>query len=499
MILKFKTSQIAQYWKNQQIFTIMSILSRHSYMLTVLILSLIMVACNDKTQSDSSLVEQSTTDSKAIKLLWDKGFTVEEDEALRRVVSNWEKQSGYKIEITFYTNDGVPQKTQRAIKTGNPPDILVGYNAQTELDPRLAWEGQLADVSDVIEPVKNLYPKEILEAVYFYNHKNQRRSYYAVPLHEGTIHIFYWRDLLKQAGLSESDIPSDWDGFWNFWKQVQIKLRSQQKQYQNIYGLGFTYSTGASDTYYMFETILEAYDVKLLDNEGRLLVDDPQVRQGIIKSLEWYAKFYQDRYVPSDSITWLNPDNNRYLLNRGLVMTPNSTLSIPVTLRADLDTYKKLGILGFPNKPNGKPIRYLFIMKEAVLFAKSRNQKAAKDFLAYLIQPKVMNDYLKAGGGRHFPVLKSVWQDPFWSNPSDPHVSSLTKILTTRQTRPYYSSLNPAYTIVLKENVWGKALQRILVDRVTPTQAGDEAIKHIKEIFNQWELSGGETEKGTGD
>ncbi|BAT56893.1 extracellular solute-binding protein family 1 (plasmid) [Nostoc sp. NIES-3756] len=470
----------------------MSTFHRQIYQLLVLILSLVTVACSDNTQLDSSSVTPSNSDSKVIKLLWDKGFTVEEDEALKQLISSWEKQSGYKIEITFYTNDGVPQKTQRAIQAGNPPDILVGYNAQTELDPRFAWEGKLVDVSDVIESVKNLYPKEILESVYFYNKKTQKRSYYAVPLHEATIQIFYWRDLLKQAGWSESDIPKDWNGFWNFWKQVQIKLRSQQKQYQNIYGLGFTYSLGASDTYYMFEAILEAYDVKLLDEQGRLLIDDPQVRQGIIKSLEWYAKFYQDGYAPPDSINWLNPDNNRSLLNRGLVMTPNSTLSIPVTIRLDRDTYNKLGILEFPNKPNGKPMRYPFILKEAVLFAKSRNQKAAKDFLTYLIQPKVMSDYLKAVGGRHFPVLTSVRKDPFWSDPTDLQVSSVTKILTTRQTRPYYTSLNPAYSIVLEENVWGKALQRILIERVTPTQAADEAISRIKEVFTQWQLSGGE-------
>ncbi len=491
---RIKASRIAKGFKNQQrakqTSSVVPIQTSRYYVLMALILSLIIIACTNTSKSNQSSVTESSSESKVLKVWWDKGFTVEEDEALQQIVSNWEKQTGKKIKLSFFTNDELPQKTKRAIKAGNPPDVLVGYNAQTELNPRLAWANKLVDVSDVIEPVKNLYPGKTLEDIHYYNNVAKKRSYYAVPLHQATIHIFYWRDLLKQVGRSESNIPKDWDAFWEFWKQVQNDLQAKQKQNQkpNIYGLGFTYSIGASDTYYMFEEILEAYDVQLLDSKGQLLLNDPKVRQGIIECLEWYAKFYQQGYVPTESINWLNPDNNRSLLNRGVVMTPNNTLAIPVAVRQDRNTYlNKLGTLEFPYKPNGKPMRYLVLYKEAVLFAESKNQKIAKNFLAYLIQPEVMANYLKATGGRNFPVLKPVWKDPFWTNPSDPHISTATDTLTTRQTRSYYSVQNPAYCIVLEENIWGKALQQILVDRITPEQAADEAIKQIKQIFDQWQ------------
>ena len=45
---------------------------------------------------------------------------------------------------------------------------------------------------------------------------------------------------------------------------------------------------------------------------------------------------------------------------------------------------------------------------------------------------------------------------------------------------------NPAYSRVLKENVWGKALKIIVVDGISPEKAADEAIERIKEIFDQW-------------
>lgn len=422
----------------------------------------------------------------ALKIWWDKGFTLEEDEALQQLVSDWEQQSGNQIKLSFYTTDELAQKVERELRAGHPPDIIMSFKTERSLNARLAWEGKLADVSDVIEPVKRLYPETVLKTVNFYNNIEKKRSYYGVPIHQATMHVYYWRDLLKQVGRSERDIPKDWDGFWEFWKQMQDDLQSQQKQ--DIYGLGFPISVEAADTYYLFEQILEAYDVQILDTEGQLLINDPQVRQGIVKVLDWYAQFYQQGYIPPDALHWLNPDNNRSLLNRAVVMTPNETLSIPAAVRQDPDTYhNKLGILEFPNKPSGKPMRYLITAQQAVLFAESKNQKTAKDFLAHLLQPEIMGVYLKAAGGRNLPVLEPIWKDPFWTDPNDPHISTAAKTLIKEQTRLYYIAQNPAYSIVLKENVWGKALKRVFVDGSSSEQAADEAIERIKKIFDQWQ------------
>lgn len=421
-----------------------------------------------------------------LTIWWDKGFTLEEDEALQQVVHDWEHQSGNKVKLFFYTTDELPQKAQRASQAGKPPDILMSHSAERELNPHLAWEGKLADVSDVIEPVQSLYPESALQAANFYNKVAKKRSYYAIPIHQATIHILYWQDLLEQVGRSEKDIPKDWDGFWEFWKQVQHDLREKQKR--DIYGLGLPFSRRSVETYYMFEQILEAYDVQILDSKGQLRVDDLKVRQGIVKCLDWYAKFYQQGYVPPEAVNWLNSDNNRSLLNRHVIMTSNVTLSISAAVRQDPDLYRhKLDTIEFPNKPSGKPMRHLVAVRQAVLFAESNKQTLAKDFLAYLIRPEVTEDYLQAAGGRNLPVNKQVWKDPFWKDPTDPHISTAAKILIQGQTRPFYYVQNPAYSLVLNENIWGKALNKIVVDGISPEQAADEAIEQIKQIFNQWQ------------
>ena len=62
----------------------------------------------------------------------------------------------------------------------------------------------------------------------------------------------------------------------------------------------------------------------------------------------------------------------------------------------------------------------------------------------------------------------------------------MTKTLTESKIRSIYPSNSPAYSIVLKENIWGRSLEKILLNNVTPEQAADEAITRIKEIFAEW-------------
>ena len=456
------------------------------------------LACAKNDTLKNSSIATSSVNQKVLKVWWDKGFNPEEDEALRKLVSNWEKQSGNKIQLLLYTTDFLGRKIRRSLRAGDPPDVVMSFKAERSPNSRLAWEGKLVDVSDVIEPLKELYPKSILETVYFYDNVNKKRSYYGIPIHQSTMHVYYWRDLLKDSGRSEKDIPKQWDAFWDFWKQVQDDLRSKQKsnqtsnqisnQISNIYSLGFTISPEAGDTYYLFEQILEAYNVKIVNSKGQLLVEDPQVRQGITKVLEWYKNFYQQGYIPPTALKWLNPDNNRSLLNREVLMTPNSSLSIPVAVNQDPDIYRnKLGILEFPNKPSGEPMQHLTMAEQATILADSKNQELAKDFLRYIVQTEALNTYLRTAGGRGSPVLKNIWEDPFWTDPNDPHISTATKTFTEGRIRYFHISQSPAYSQVLDENVWGKALNKVIVDNISPEQAADESIEKIKQIFEDWE------------
>ncbi|MDJ0688486.1 MAG: extracellular solute-binding protein [Xenococcaceae cyanobacterium MO_188.B32] len=73
-----------------------------------------------------------------------------------------------------------------------------------------------------------------MKTVTLYNNVEKKQSYYAVPIHQATNHIYYWRDLLEQVERTERDIPQDWDGFWKFWTIVQNELHSKLEGAQKV-------------------------------------------------------------------------------------------------------------------------------------------------------------------------------------------------------------------------------------------------------------------------
>jgi multiple sugar transport system substrate-binding protein len=461
-----------------------------SYLTLAISIFYLTIACNSDTQLTTTEIAPTSSSSnqeqeQVLNLWWDKGYSPEEDEALKKLVKNWEQQTGNKVEVIFYTLDARSQKPERSLQGGIIPDIFMSFKAESTLNPRLAWEGKLIDVSDVIKPVQEYYNSQALETAHYYNNVEKKRSYYAVPIHRAALHIYYWQDLLEKTGRTKADIPQDWDNFWQFWLDVGKDLKT--KYQMDIYPIGLPMSVESGDTYQAFEYVLEAYDVKIVDEKGNLLVDNPQVRQGIIDCLTWYTKYYLQGDTPKDAVDWNNAANNDKLLNKEILLTTNATLSIPAAIRQDKEAYRhKLGIVELPNKPNGRPITHLFFVEQAVIFYNAPHPELAKEFLAYLIQPEVLNTFLKESG-RHSPSYTSAYQDPYWTNPEDPHTSEATKTLTKRKIRPIYPLNSPAYSIVLKENIWGQSIEKIVLDNVTPEQATDQAIARIKEIFSEWD------------
>jgi multiple sugar transport system substrate-binding protein len=78
-------------------------------------------------------------------------------------------------------------------------------------------------------------------------------------------------------------------------------------------------------------------------------------------------------------------------------------------------------------------------------------------------------------------------ENPFWKQSTDPYIASADRAIVRGETRLFYTVQNPAYSLVLKENVWGKAIARVLLDNYSSDRAADEAIERIETIFREWE------------
>lgn len=166
---------------------------------------------------------------------WVQGFAPEEDAAFKKVVADYEAASGNKIEYSIVPFAAMREKEIAAVTSGVVPDVInVGDYYFAVLS---AWNGQLEDLSDVIETQKSQFTSTALSTVYAYDNTTKKRSYYMIPHRVAVVPFHLWKSLVEKAGYRTSDIPKTWDAFLDFFKPVQEKLRAQGMR--NIYAYSF--------------------------------------------------------------------------------------------------------------------------------------------------------------------------------------------------------------------------------------------------------------------
>src|SRR6202045_2306417 len=350
---------------------------------------------------------------------WAQGFAQEEDVSFKKVVADYEKASGNKIDYSIIPFAPERQKIVSAITSGVVPDLF--QNNPFESVALFAWDDKLVDVSDVVATQKEEYTEAALLSVSCYNRVEKRRSFYGVPYTAGVSANHIWGSLVHKAGYTIEDIPKTWDAFYDFFKGVQKKLREQGMR--NVYALGFQVTTNGADPNSTFNNFLIAYGGQnIVTRDGKLHLDDPQVREAAIKALTYPTAAYKEGFVPPSAINWNDADDNNAFHAKTIVMDLDGTISTEVALYHKKEEYDDIVTMGLPLSNDGKPLPSHAVNACAVIPKGAKNVAVAKEFLKYFIQPKVNNEYLKTGLGRSCTAMPSVAKsDPFWLDPKDPH------------------------------------------------------------------------------
>jgi multiple sugar transport system substrate-binding protein len=431
--------------------------------------------------------------SQEVLTVWaNKGFYKAEDDALLAVVDKFQKATGVKIELSLTSIEDCITKSVGAVEAGTPPDVGYCLTYDFRTTGKWAFEGKLADLSDVVEPMKAEFVPEALATTLLFNDKAKKKGYYAVPVQRQTMHIQYWRDMLEESGFKESDIPKTWDAYWDFWcSKVQAGLRAKGKR---VFGVGQPLGVASTDTFFSFLMVAAAYDAKVVDADGKVVLDQPENRANMIKALASYTDLHAKGCTPPGSVNWQDPDNNVAFHNKQIVMTHNATISIAAKWLDDMNNQaltpeqraeakknyeERIATAGFPARPDGKPVTYLAATKTAVVFDQAKNKKRAMEFMAFFLKDENLRPFVEGSLGRWYPATVAATKSPFWTQ--DVHRRSVHDQFTAG-TVPFQFVSNFRFTQVNAENVWAKAMQRIIQDKVTPEVAVDEMIKRIKEI-----------------
>jgi multiple sugar transport system substrate-binding protein len=418
-----------------------------------------------------------------------QGFVPEEDSAFLAMVADYQKASGNTIDQSTIPYAALRQKAVSAITSGVVPDMI--EVADFALAPIQSWDDKLVDVTDIVEPVKGQFIPTALPCCHFYNNVTKQRAYYVVPMKIAAVPFHIWKSLVEKGGSKISDLPKTWDAFMDFFKPVQKGLRAAGVR--NVYGLGYQLTANGVDPINTFNAWMIAYGGQnLVTPDGRLHIDDPQVKAAAVQALKSLTSAFKEGYVPPSCVNWNDSDDNNAFHAKQIVMDLDGTISTEVAVlsQGKKEDYDDIVTMGLALSNDGKPVPSQAGPVCCLISKGAKNVAVAKDFLKFLIQPKVCNEYLKTGLARRVPAMPAIVKaDPWWLDPADPHRVAYVNQALLGPTVPQFWVYNPAFAQVQNEHVFPNGWAEIAKDGVTPQAAAEKAFKRVEEIFAKYPIA----------
>lgn len=426
-----------------------------------------------------------------LAIWWEKGASTAEDDALIAIIRRFEGKYRVKVELSLFDTQAVVPAMLAALEAGSPPDVGFGDTLDWQATPLWAFQGKLEDISDVMEPIRSRFDPAALSSTFLYDNIRLSRAFYAFPVRQQIWQIHYWKDMLATAGYTADDIPAQWDAYWDFWcSRVQASYRN--KTGTRVFGLGLPIGVHSADTAQAFWSFMDAYNVELISEAGTLQVDDPAVRARLVRALTSYTNLFTRGCTPPSATRWLDTDNDVAFFNRTTVLTSDHNLSLVARYLDDaankaltaeqrtdalLNAGERIATSGFPRKPDGSAMVLRASVKAGVVFARARNKTGARNFVRFLLEEANLTPLVEASRGRWFPVLKAAQQQAFWRN--DPARSATSRSFKQAAGAQAFTT-DRRFSVLNHQNLWAKALHRVVVEQVPADQVVDELIARIK-------------------
>ena len=181
------------------------------------------------------------------------------------------------------------------------------------------------------------------------------------------------------------------------------------------YGLGFAMSRKAfGDSAGFCFSVIASYGGRILDEEGNLDIDTPEMRAAI----QYLIDVWNSGAVPSAATTWDGNSNNQFFLTGDIGIVCNSN-SIMGKLNAESAVKpEQLIMLPLPKGPTGHG--YQQATPESITIFETANVANAEEFVKYLLNTETqLKMFETMGFGYYSPLKKDVINNPMFADLSD--------------------------------------------------------------------------------
>jgi multiple sugar transport system substrate-binding protein len=179
--------------------------------------TMMLAACGGGSGFDEGAAKEQKSDAPITVLIGSSGDA--ETNAVKDAVKSWSDDSGVKAEVQVASD--LNQQLAQGFAGGEPPDL---FYLSTDQLASYASNGSLEPYAADLENADAFFPA--LRDAFTYDDK-----FWCAPKDFSTLALIINTKLWEQAGLTDADIPTDWDGL-----EAAAKKLTKGKQKGLVFG-----------------------------------------------------------------------------------------------------------------------------------------------------------------------------------------------------------------------------------------------------------------------
>jgi multiple sugar transport system substrate-binding protein len=391
---------------------------------------------------------------KRITIMYMRHWVPAADDAAQKRAEEWGAKNGVEVQFDKIAEKDFDFKITAAVENKAGPDV-----AMFRRSAAILFQDALVDVSDI---AKALIAKH---GEFYPANKAQTftgKAWVAIPWYTIFPTWMYRIDLLNKANVKVPDT----------YEEVPVVAKAVANPPQGLYGFGIALSR-SSDGILFTQSVLWAFGMKMASEDGRAITfNSPQTLAGL--------KYIVDlaNVMPPGVTGWDDSSNNAAWLAGKLAMTTNGPSIYYQSRTQNPELAANTGHAIWPKGPTGRPVMMDTYSLAVMKF--SPNQELAKDLLRYLTADEGYANYYTAAQGFQCPTLSDFTKLAVFG---DPKLKPIVDTLPYGRVSGWPGPVTRGAAEVEAQWVMTDMVQRVLVDKLTPEKALDEATDRMKAIY----------------
>ena len=386
---------------------------------------------------------------------------VDPDEAVFNANSKaFTAKTGVEVRVDYVAWADMPVQTAVVANTGAGPDIVLGFGP----DPHI-YADKVVPVTDIAEYLGQKYGGWY-DLASLYGKAWKGKEWIGLPMGGSAGPANYRVSWIKEAGFDK--IPNDLQQFLTLCRNLK-KIG---------HPCGFTLAHAPGDAPNYANWLLWAHGGKLVDEEGGVTLDTPQVRQALD-----YGKAMYETMIPG-TMSWNGSSNNQAFAAGEIGLTQNG-VSIFFAAKTSKDPKQNAVALDMDHSsmPFGvatkSPVTALVL--NAMVFKHTKFPNAAKDYLRFMMEAPQYDPWLTGSLGYWSQPLKAYAASEVWQ--SDPKLAFFKTAMDTPFNDGYAGPVNPAAGSVLADWVLVDMFARVATGESTPEDSIRQAVRGVKRYY----------------